>query len=70
MDSLDLLAICGSAFLSVFLLLAFLAVIMRLIIAIFPEKLFAVEAAVLAAIASAVGSLYPGTKVTKIEEAK
>ena len=70
MDTLNLLAICASAFLSVFLLLTLLAVIMRLIIAIFPEKLIAVEAAVLAAIASTVGGLYPGTKVTKIEEAK
>jgi hypothetical protein len=62
--------VCTSAFVGVFLLLAFLALIMKAIMAIFPSKMGGTDSAVLAAVASAVSSAYPGTKITKIEEIK
>lgn len=68
MGSNDLLAICGIAFLFVFVILAVLAFSMRLIILIFPEKKFGVDAAVVASLAAAVQKVFPGTKITKIEE--
>ena len=70
MSSPDLLSICGTAFIGVFILLAVLAVLMRLMLYIFPEKEASIDAAVIAAISTAVGMVYPGTKVTKVEEEK
>jgi len=53
MGSLDLLLMCLSAFIAVFVLLSVLALIMRVIIAVFPEKVQLVsDTAVLAALAS------------------
>jgi uncharacterized membrane protein YqjE len=68
MISNDLLVICGIAFIFVFAILAVLALSMRLIILIFPEKKFGADAVVVAALASAVQKVFPGTKITKIEE--
>ncbi len=69
MGSLDLLLICVSAFIGVFILLSVLALIMRLIIAVFPEKAEAVsDTAVVAALATVVTAVYPGTRITKVEE--
>jgi hypothetical protein len=70
MGSPNLLLICASAFAAVFLLLAFLSLVMRAIIAVFPQKLSGDDAAVYAAVAAAVGSAYPGTKITRFEEIK
>ena len=66
----DLLQICGIAFLMVFVILAVLAVVMRLIIVIFPEKLAGTDAATVAAVTAAVQTVLPGTKVTAIKEQK
>jgi len=62
----SLFAICGSAFLAVFVLLAVLSAVMKLIIYIFPEKA-ETDAAVIAAVASTISRVFPGTKITKIE---
>ena len=70
MNSPDLLMICSSAFAAVFLILFVLAVVMRLIITIFPEKETGTDAAVIAAINTTYHTIYPGTKITKIEEVK
>ena len=70
MPSLDLLLICISAIVVVFLLLTLLALVMRLIMAVFPEKVVAADSAYLAAIATVMSALYPGTKITKVEEIK
>jgi hypothetical protein len=70
MESPELLVICGVAFFFVFALLAFLALIMRLIIFVFPEKMIKTDAAVIAAVSGAVQSVFPGTKITNIEEKK
>lgn len=70
MHSSELLLICASAFLAVFVLLAILASLMRLITAVFPQKATASEAAMIAAVTSVMYNLYPGTKITKVEEIK
>jgi len=68
MASAELLLICGVAFLMVFIILALLALSMRIIILLFPAKKAQVEAAMVAALTTAVQTAIPGTKVTKIEE--
>lgn len=73
MDSNQLLFICLSALVAVFVLLTVLAVTMRILIAIFPEtldKLAKSDAAVLAAITTVAASIYPGMRVTRVEEEK
>jgi hypothetical protein len=47
-----------------------LAAIMRLIILIFPEKAAASDAAVIAAMSATIQAVFPGTKLTKVEERK
>jgi len=70
MPTYDLLTVCGIAFLYVFAILVFLALIMRLIILIFPEKKALTDTAVVAALAAVVSRVFPGKKITKIEEQK
>ena len=70
MESMDLLLVCISSFIGVFVLLSVLALVMKIIIAIFPEKAATVDAAVVAALAATIGTVYPGTKITNIEEMK
>ena len=70
MNTPDLLFMCLSAFVAVFILLTALAVIMRLILRIFPAKAADTDPAILAAIASTMNSVYPNTQITKIEEVK
>jgi len=66
----SLFAVCGLAFLIVFLLLSFLAVVMYLITEAFPEREAALGPAMVAAISSTVATLIPGARVTRIEEEK
>lgn len=68
MSEPNLFAVCGIAFGAVFVLLAFLALAQQLITVIFPERKSAIDSTVVAAISSTVASLYPGHRVTKIEE--
>ncbi|MEW6071140.1 MAG: hypothetical protein AB1726_00915 [Planctomycetota bacterium] len=63
----SLIVICCIAFAIVFLVLAFLAVAMHLIAILFPVPKTAMDPMVVAAIASAVTSQYPGARVTRIE---
>ncbi len=70
MASTDLLVICAVAFITVFVILIVLAVIMRLIIIVFPEKVDGFDAAILSVMASTYQTIYPNTKITKIEEVK
>jgi len=70
MGSHELLVICGIAFLFVFVVLIALALCMRLIILIFPERRFGVDAAVVAALTTAIHRIFPGTNFTTIEEKK
>ncbi|OGL47641.1 MAG: hypothetical protein A2161_19895 [Candidatus Schekmanbacteria bacterium RBG_13_48_7] len=66
----SLFSICISAFIGVFVLLTFLAIVMRIIIVLFPEKEKGTDAAVIAALTTTMQSIFPGTKITKIEETK
>lgn len=66
----DFLSVCGSALISVFLVLIVIALVMRLIILLFPQKEEEEDSAVLAAIASTVSKLYPNSQITNIEEVK
>jgi len=64
----DLFVACCLAFVVVFLLLAVLAAVMRLITTLLPERRTPLDPAVVAAISTAVASVLPGARVTKIEE--
>jgi hypothetical protein len=70
MGSPDLLMICTSAFVAVFVLLTLLAFAMRGLIAVFPEKTVGSDPAMLAAVSSVVAAVFPGSKITKVEEEK
>lgn len=70
MPAPELWLVCLTAFCAVAVLLSILAGIMRLILTIFPYKDEATDATIIAAVASTVQSIYPGTRVTKVEETK
>jgi hypothetical protein len=65
----ELLAICGTAFSAVFVLLIILALVIRLITVAFPQRqLASADAAIVVAINAAVAQLVPGARVTQIKE--
>lgn len=66
----DLFSVCISALVVVFIILTALALFMRLIIILFPDNSGDDDKAVFAVIASVMNRIYPGTKITKIEEVK
>jgi len=68
MGSIDLLVTCGVAFVAVFVLLAFLALVMRILVILFPDTRPRTDAAVMAALAVTMSTVYPGTRITKVEE--
>lgn len=68
MASPDLLLVCGAAFLWVFAILIGLALVMRLIILLFPKKTTGSDAALIAAVGAVVSAVFPGGKITHIEE--
>ena len=68
MGEVNILSACSIAFLAVFVLLAFLAVVMQLIMAVFPERKAVLDSVMVAAISSTVSTLIPGARVTRIEE--
>ncbi|MBT8397573.1 MAG: hypothetical protein HKO65_07030 [Gemmatimonadetes bacterium] len=70
MNPPDLLVVCLSAFVAVFALLSFLAVVMRLLITVYPERLAGIDSATIAAVTAAAAYAFPGTKITKVEEIK
>ena len=70
MESIDIVFISLSALITVFIILSGLAAIMQLIIRFFPVREADEDIAIYSAIASVHSSLYPGTKITKIEEVK
>jgi len=71
MEPMNLILVCLAAFVAVFTLLAVLAIVMRLIIAIFPAKEIAVvDSTVVAALTTVLNSIYPEGSISKIEEIK
>ena len=67
---MDLISVSISAFIGVFVLLSVLAIIMRVIIALFPQEEIEDDSAMMAAVATTINTMFPGTKITKIEEIK
>jgi hypothetical protein len=68
MESNELLWVCFAAFVADGLLLGFLALVMRLVMALFPAREDKSDGVLVAAIASLLHSVYPGSKITKVEE--
>lgn len=68
MESINLLSICAIAFAAVFLILIVLAVLMRLIISLFPQRTDHADQNLIAAVSTVAAHVYPGTIITKIEE--
>jgi len=68
MPTPDLLRVCGAAFIWVFTILIVLACVMRLIIMLFPKKPTGPDAALIAAVGTVVSAVFPGGKMTHIEE--
>jgi len=67
-SDVDLLWVCAIAFSGVFALLAALAVVMHLITVVFPERRAAIDPVVTAVVSTTVATLFPGARVTRIEE--
>ena len=70
MNSPELLIVSLVGYVVAFAVLAALAIMMRLITLLFPEREDSGDAAVVAAISTTYQALSPGTAVTKIEETK
>ncbi len=68
MDVTGLFSACLIALISVFILLGSLALIMKLITAVFPDPAASMDPVLVAAISTTVASIYPGARVTRIEE--
>jgi TRAP-type C4-dicarboxylate transport system permease small subunit len=64
----NLMLVCLIAFGVVFSVLAVLAAAMHTITILFPERAARVDDTIVAAISSAVATLVPGARVTRIEE--
>ena len=70
MNPQNLLVICSSAFIAVFFLLSFLAVVMRLLMVVYPKTEDGLEPAIVAALTAAATYAFPGTRITKVEETR
>jgi hypothetical protein len=70
MPTQDLLTISTIAFGFVLVLLSVLAGMIRLIMLLFPAKAEESDTALVAAVTSVYSTLYPGTKLTTMEEVK
>ena len=68
MEPANLMLVCLIAFGVVFAVLAVLAAAMHAITILFPERAARVDDTIVAAISSAVATLVPGARVTRIEE--
>jgi hypothetical protein len=65
---MSLVSVCSIAFVSVFILLGFLAAAMQLITVLFAARQPVTDPAIAAVISSTVATLIPGAQVTHIEE--
>ena len=68
MDVTSLFSACVIAMVAVFILLGLLAVLMEATTFFFPFGESRTDTAVIAAITTTVASVYPGARVTRIEE--
>jgi len=67
-DVTGLFSACLTALVAVFSLLGLLAAIMRLITTVFPVREADIDSTVVAVVSAAVASVWPGARVTRIEE--
>lgn len=77
MTDFGLVSISVTAFLAVFVLLGFLAAVMRILIAVFPAQVKSLEgiegkidSGIVAAVITTARAAFPGFRVTKIEVKK
>jgi len=70
MLSPDILTICGTAFAATFVLLAFLALMMWLLMIVFPDRKEEFDQTILAVVATAVEATFPGRRIVRIEREK
>ena len=69
MAETSIVAMCAAAFVAVFTLLVALAIIIRLITVALPGRGLSDDTKIIAAaIGSVVSAIYPGARVTRIEE--
>lgn len=68
MDETSLITVCATAFLAVFVLLITLAAVIRVIAVVLPSRDRTDDAVLAAAISAAVGTIFPGARVSRIEE--
>ena len=66
----NLAAMCLTAFAAVFTLLSLLAGVMEIIMRVFPQKAATIDQGHVAVITSTYSTLFPGARVTRIEESK
>jgi len=64
----NLFVVCATAFAAVIVLLAALAGVIHLVTGLFPPSRRGVDAPLVAAIEGAVTAVFPGARVTRIEE--
>lgn len=70
MEPTGLLVMCSVAFVAVFVLLSFLALVMDGITRLFPAPVPTIEPEVIAAVSSVVATMFNGAKLTNIEALK
>jgi len=70
MESTNLVIISITSFAAVLIILSLLAIIMRILISVFPAKEDDDKSAILAAINTVYQKQYPGTRIIKIGEEK
>lgn len=70
MENQNLLIICIASFAAVIFILSFLAIVMNLLLIIFPVEKKEDDTAIFAAITTAYNKQFPGTKVINIGEEK
>jgi hypothetical protein len=72
MSSPDILTVCGSAFVAIFVLLTLLAALMRFLVFVFPAPLKEEKSdlAVYAAITTVYQQNYPNSRISEIKEEK
>ena len=68
MDSTSLFVVSTVGYIIAFVVLGVLAIMMRMITLLFPERKEAGDAALVAAVTATHQALFPGVTVTKIEE--
>jgi len=68
LEATHLVAACFVALVSVFTLLGSLAVIFELITVLFPARRRRIDPVLIGAVSTTVATVYPGAKLTRIEE--